>query len=138
MPQIPGVSGAGPRASAAPNPGVKLVIGLLAVLLVVFVGARWALRPKHAPSKLAEQQPQLEVPSPAPDPRILLPHSTAADPGIADVTEMPKPSSLKVFYIPNRLTGENVPALLERLPAASASQASGDWEFAKNYPYGNF
>ena len=137
MPQIPGVSGAGPRASAASNPGVKLVIGLLAVLLVVFVGARWALRPKHAQPKLAEQQPQLEVPSPAPDPRILLPHATASDPGIADVTEMAKPWSLKEFYIRNRLTGENVPALLVRLPAASASQASGYWAFAKNSPYGN-
>ena len=137
MPQIPGVSGAGPRASAASNPGVKLVIGLLAVLLVVFVGARWALRPKHAQPKLAEQQPQIEVPSPAPDPRTLLPHATAADPGIADVTEMAKPWSSKEFYIRNRLTGENVPALLVRLAAASASQSSGYWAFAKNSPYGN-
>src|SRR5260370_23827993 len=137
MPQLPGVCGGGPPASAGPNPAVKLVIGLLAVLLVVFLGARWALRPKHAQPKLAEQQPQLEVPSPAPDPSTLLPHATAADPGIADVTEMVKPWSSKEFYIRNRLTGENVPALLIRLAAASASQASGYWAFAKNSPYGN-
>ncbi len=37
MPQIPGISGS--RSSAASNPGAKLVIGLLAVLLVVFLGA---------------------------------------------------------------------------------------------------
>src|SRR5229473_8188873 len=66
MPQIPGVSGS--RSSAASNPAVKLVIGLLTVLLVVFLGARFALRPKHAAPPPAEQQPQIEVPSPAPDP----------------------------------------------------------------------
>src|SRR5260370_22428111 len=95
MAQIPGGTGGGPRPSAAPNPAVKLVIGLLAVLLVVFLGARWALRPKHAQPKLAEQQPQLEVPSPAPDPRTLLPHATASDPGIAGGTDVSNPTSLK-------------------------------------------
>ena len=63
MPQIPGVSGPGSRATTAPNPAVKLVLGLLAVLLVVFLGARWALRPKHAAPQSVEQQPQIEVPS---------------------------------------------------------------------------
>ncbi len=79
MPQIPGISGS--RSSTAPNPAVKLVIGLLAVLLVVFVGARWALRPRHAAPPVAEQQPQIEVPAPAPDPSTLIPHATDADPG---------------------------------------------------------
>src|SRR5260370_1671294 len=46
MPQIPGVSGS--RATAAPNPSVKLVTGLLAVLLVVFLVALSPLRPQHA------------------------------------------------------------------------------------------
>jgi hypothetical protein len=137
MPQIPGVSGSGSRPSAAAsNPAVKLVIGLLAVLLVVFLGARWALRPKRAVHS-ALQQPQIEVPSPAPDPSTLLPHATETEPGIADVAEMAKPWSLKEFYIRNRLSGENIPAVLVRLPAASASQASGYWAFAKNSPYGN-
>src|SRR6266403_1641385 len=47
MPAIPGVAGPGARRPGG-NPAAKLVIGLLAVLLVVFLGARWALRPKHA------------------------------------------------------------------------------------------
>ncbi len=136
MPQVPGVSGRGSRPSAASNPAVKLVIGLLAVLLVVFLGARWALRPKHAEPRPAEQ-PQIEVPSPAPDPSTLLPHATAADPGIANVTEMSKPWSSKEFYIRNRLSGENIPGLLVRLPASSSSQASGYWAFSQNSPYGN-
>jgi len=135
MPQIPGVSG--PRPSPASNPAVKLVIGLLAVLLVVFLGARWALRPKRAEPRPAELQPQIEVPAPAPDPNTLLPHATAADPGIADVAEMAKPWSSKEFFIRNRLTGENIPALLVRLPAGSPSQASGYWAFEQKSPYGN-
>jgi hypothetical protein len=133
MPQIPGVSG--PRASAA-HPAVKLVIGLLAVLLVVFVGARWALGPKHVEPKPVEQ-PQIEVPTPAPDPSTLLPHATEAEPGIAGVAEMAKPWSSKQFYIRNGLTGEYIPALLVRLPTGSASQASGYWAFSVKSPYGN-
>jgi hypothetical protein len=135
MPQIPGVSGPGPR--AAGNPVVKLMIGLLALLLIVFVGARWALGPKHAAPRIAEQQPQIEVPAPAPDPSSLIPHATDANPGIADTTEMAKPWSTKDFFVRNGLTGENIPAFLIRLPSGSASQASGYWAFAVNSPFGN-
>jgi len=137
MPQIPGVSGPGARSTAASNPAVKLVIGLLAVLLVVFLGARWALRPKPVAPTLAEQQPQIEVPAPAPDPSTLLPHATDSEPGIADATEMAKPWSSKEFYIRNRLTGENIPALLIRLPVGSPSLTSGYWAFEQKSPYGN-
>lgn len=135
MPQIPGVSG--PRSSAAPNPAVKLVAGLLAVFLVVFLGTRWALRTKHAAPQSAAQQPQIEVPPPAPDPSTLLPHATDAEPGIAGVEEMAKPWSAREFYIRNGLTGENIPALLVRLPAGSPSQASGYWAFEQKSPFGN-
>lgn len=136
MPQIPGVAGPAAR-SAATNPTVKLIIGLLAMLLVVFVGARWGLRPGHVEPKKAEEQPQIEVPSPAPDPSTLLPHATDANPGVANVEEMAKPWSSRDFYIKNGLTGENLPAVLIRLPIGSASQASGYWAFSINAPYGN-
>jgi hypothetical protein len=135
MPEIPGVSGAGTRSAA--NPALKLVVGLLVLFLIVFVGARWALHPKNLASKPAEKQPQIDVPSPAPDPSTLVPHATEAEPGIATVTEMAKPWSSKEFYFPNRLTGESVEALLIRLPGGSASQASGYWAFSVNSPYGN-
>ena len=136
MPQIPGVSATGQRHSAGINLAARLVIGLLAVLLVVFLGARWALRPKHL-DRSTDQQPQIEVPSAAPDPSTLLPHATDAEPGIAEIAEMAKPWSSKEFYIRNRLSGENVPALLVRLPTGSASQASGYWAFALKAPFGN-
>jgi hypothetical protein len=136
MPQVPGVSSSGSH-RATMNPAIRLVVGLLAVLLVVFLGARWALRPKHMGAPQAEQQPQIEVPAPAPDPSTLLPHATESAPGIAGVTEMAKPWSSKQFYIRNRQTGENIPALLVRLPAGSVSQASGYWAFSLNSAYGN-
>jgi len=137
MPQIPGVSGPGPRSATASNPAIKLVIGLLAVLLVVFLGARWALRPKRAPTQSVEQQPQIEVPSPAPDPSTLVPHATAADPGVASMEEMAKPWSSREFYFRNHLSGENIPALLIRLPTGSPSQSNGYWAFAQKSPFGN-
>lgn len=134
-PQIPGVPVSG-RATGG-NPAIKLVIGLLAVLLVVFVGARWAVHPKQTEMKAAEQQPQIEVPSPAPDPSTLLPHATDEAPGIATTTEMAKPWTSKPFFVRNGLTGENIASLLIRLPSGSASQATGYWAFATNSPYGN-
>jgi hypothetical protein len=137
MPEIPGVSGPGARRVAGSNPAIRLVIVLLAALLVVFLGARWAFRPKHLESLQAEQQPQIEVPAPAPDPATLLPHATDSNPGIADVAEMAKPWSSKQFYIRNGLTGENIPALLIRLPAAASSQRTSYWAFSLNSPYGN-
>ena len=135
MPQIPGVTVPGSRPGA--NPAIKLVIGLLALLLVVFMGARWALHPKRAAPRVAEQQPQVEVPAPAPDPNSLLPHATDANPGIADTTEMAKPWTTKKFFLRNGLTGENMPALLLRLPSGSASSSSGYWAFEMKAPYGN-
>ena len=134
MPQIPGVSGS--RATTAPNPAFKLVIGVLAVLLMIFLGAR-ALRPKRVAPQAVDQQPQIEVPAPAPDPSTLLPHATDANPGIASVTEMAKPWSSKEFFIRNRLDGENISGLLVRLPTGSPSQSSGYWAFAQKAPFGD-
>jgi|SRR5690242_11959516 len=137
MPQIPGVSGPGSRVAFLNNPALRLVGGLLVVLLVVFLGARWLLRPKHAELPPAEPPPQIEVPSPAPDPKASLPHASEQNPEIADVEEMAKPWTSKPFYMRNGLTGEDVPALLIRLPGSSSEQANGYWAFSMNAPYGN-
>jgi hypothetical protein len=137
MPQIPGVSATGSRSTTTGGPSAKLLIGLLAVFFIIFLGARWALRPRHVQPNGADQQPQIEVPSPAPDPSTLLPHATETAPGIADVEEMAKPWSSKEFFIRNSLTGENIPAVLIRLPNGSAWQASGYWAFSLNSPFGN-
>jgi hypothetical protein len=136
MPEIPGVSAQATR-RAGGNPAIRLVGGLLAVLLVVILGARLALRPKHVELPPAQPPPQIEVPPPAPDPSAAIPRATEANPGIASVTEMAKPWSSKDFFFRNRLSGENIPSLLVRLPAASAAQPDGYWAFAMNSPYGN-
>ena len=135
MPQIPGVTVPLPR--PATRPSIKLVIGLVALLIIVFLGARWALRPGRAEPKAAEQQPQIEVPPPAPDPSTLIPHATEASPGVATVEEMAKPWSSKQFFIRNTVSGEDIPGILVRLPTGSPSRASGYWAFAVNAPYGN-
>jgi hypothetical protein len=137
MPQIPGIAGPSSNRSPLNNPTVRMVGVLLAVLLVVFFGARWILRPRHAEAPPAEPPPQIEVPAPAPDPNAALPHATQQDPGIATVAEMAQAWSSKQFFIRNGLTGENVPGLLIRLPASSASQANGYWAFSLNAPFGN-
>ncbi len=137
MPQIPGVSSPGPRSGPFQNPAVRMVGALLAVLLVVFFGGRWLLRPKHAELPAAEPPPQIEVPAPAPDPNAALPHATQQDPGIANIAELSQAWSSKQFFIRNGLTGENVPGLLIRLPSGAGSQENGYWAFSMNAPYGN-
>lgn len=137
MPQIPGVSAPAARRASGGNPAVRLVAGLLALLLIVIFGARWALRPSHVGPSSSESTPQIEVPSPAPDPNALLPHATESQPGIATLDEMARPWTSKNFFMRNRLTGENVPALLIRLPGSSASQSSSYWALAMNAPFGN-
>lgn len=137
MPQIPGVSGDSGRRRPTGNPAVKLIIGLLALLLVLFIAVRWFVRPKHVETPVAETPPQIVVPSPAPDPQAALPRATESNPGIATTAEMTKPWTSKEFIYRNRLTGENVPALLVRLPGGSPAQAAGYWAFALKAPYGN-
>lgn len=137
MPQIPGVSGAGAQRGPWNNPSVRMVAVLLVVLAAAVFTTRWALRPRHTEPPVAEAPPQIEVPSPAPDASAALPHATEANPGIASLAEMAQPWSSKKFFMRNGLTGESVPALLIRLPGASALQSNGYWAFSTNSPYGN-
>ena len=135
MPQIPGVS-AKPNSS---QPGFKPVrlIGFLAGLIFCLVCVRWALRPRAAEPAAPTATPQIQVPAAAPDANAALPHATEADPGVASVEEMAKPWSSKDFIYRNRLSGENVPAVLVRLPTGSANQRTGYWAFSLNAPFGN-
>jgi hypothetical protein len=138
MPQIPGVANeAGARKQTGANPAVLLVGVLLGILVIFFLGSRLLLRAKHAAAPVAAPPPQLEVPAPAADPSASFPRSTAANPTIATVIEMAKPWTTKDFFFVNRLTDENVPALLVRLPTGSASQSEGYWALAMTAPFGN-
>jgi hypothetical protein len=116
---------------------MRLVGGLLALLLVLFVGTRMVMRSKHVEPPPPQPTPQIEVPAPAPDPSAAIPNATEASPGIATVSEMAKPWSSKEFFFRNRLTGENVPALLIRLPSGAATQSDSYWGLAMTSAYGN-
>jgi len=116
---------------------MRLVGGLLALLLVLFVGTRIVMRSRHVEPPPPQPTPQIEVPAPAPDPSAAIPNSTETNPGIATVPEMAKPWSSKEFFFRNRLTGENIAALLIRLPGTAPSQSAGYWALAMTSAYGN-
>lgn len=136
MPKIPGVTVPLPKPPRPIGPTIRLALGILAVLVVAFLGVRWALRPDRVPSTSGDSQAQIEVPSPRPDPSTLTPHATEASPAVATVAEMAKPWSSKQFFIRSAISGVDVPGLLIRLPGGSPSRASGYWAFSLNAPYG--
>jgi hypothetical protein len=136
MPQLPGVSGSVPHSISTTNKAVLVVAGLLIAAAILIFGGRWALRPKQT-EPIAAPPPQIEVPAPAPDPLAAMPHASEEEPGIAKIGEMAQAWSTKEFFFKNRLTGQNVPALLVRLPGGSPTQPGSYWAFAKNAPYGN-
>lgn len=137
MPQIPGVSSGIGQPSLASNPAVRLVAGLVVLLLVFFLVSKLFSRPKHTEPVIAAAPPQIDVPAPAPDPTAAMPLSTESDPDIATVGDMAKPWSSRDFFFVDRATGENVPALLIRLPGGSATQSEGYWALALKAPFGN-
>ena len=135
MPQIPGVSSEAPRT----QPGFKPVrlIGFLAALIFLLIFVRWAMRPKTSETSPETPVPQVDIPPPAADPNAALPHATESQPGIANIDEMSQPWTAKDFFYKNRLSGENVPAVLVRLPAGPAGQPASYWAFSLNAPFGN-
>jgi hypothetical protein len=138
MPQIPGVIRGGPsRKEPSVNPAIPLGIGIAAVVLVALLGSRLVSHPKPAETAVAAPPPQIEVPAPAVDPNSLLPHVTEGAPEVATVSEMTKPWTSKSFFFVNHLTGENVPAMLIRLPQGSPNSAEGYWAYEVNAPFGN-
>ncbi len=137
MPQIPGVIAGGASRKQSVNPAIPLGIGIAAVLVVALLGARLVSHPKTAEPIVAAPPPQIEVPAPAVDPNSLLPHATEGEPQIATVAEMSKPWTSKNFFFVNHLTGENVPAVLIRLPQGSPNSAEGYWAYEVSAPFGN-
>lgn len=134
MPQIPGISPQTPPEQLGFKP-LRLA-GFLAALILCLLAVRWILLPKTADMPVAAPAAQIDIPAPAADPNASLPNATEAQPGIAEVGEMAKPCSSKQFLFRNRLTGENVPALLIRLSSGSAAQPSGYWALALDAPFG--
>ena len=134
MPEIPGVA-ARPASHPAGAGGPLLVIGgLLAVLVAVLVGGR-LLSKAHRTENAASPTPQIDVPSSQPE--LPVPVATEGAPTIAGVGDLAKAWDSRSFNYRNGATGENVPALLVRLPGSSPAQSSGYWALAMKEAYGN-
>ncbi|HEY4979299.1 MAG TPA: hypothetical protein VII25_09060 [Candidatus Acidoferrum sp.] len=136
MPKIPGVNGPSARPPRR-NPLLPLIIGFLVLGLVILVAVRWFSHNKSAEPERVEPTPQIDVPSPPPDPLASLPVATESDPTIATETDLAKPWSSVEFLIKNKLSGENIPAIIVRLPGGSPAQPSGYWAFSRKAPYGS-
>jgi hypothetical protein len=135
VPQVPGLS----TRTVHPQPGFKAarLIGFLAALVFSLVFVRWVMLPKVPEAPSAVQTPQIEVPAPATDANADLPLATQSQPSIANVDEMITPWASKGFVYKNHVSGENVPAVLVRLPTGSVSQPASYWAFSLTAPFGN-
>lgn len=133
--RVPGVSGR-PGHS---QPGFKPVrlIGFLAALVFSLIFVRWLMLPKVPEAAPVAPTPQIEVPAAAPDANAALPLATESQPSVANLEEMGSPWTSKNFVYKNRVSGENVPAVLVRLPTGGASQPTSYWAFSLNAPFGN-
>jgi hypothetical protein len=134
MPQIPGVSSPTVIKPTGVGGPWMVAAGLVAVLIAVFIGGKVFSKPKRTEVPPAPTA-QIDVPAP-PDLTASVPVATEQDPVVALTSEL-KPWGAKQFTFRNRLTGENVSALLVRLPSGSSALASGYWSFAMKPAYGN-
>jgi hypothetical protein len=132
MPNIPGVGGARPGASAGANPArLAQIGGLAAAVLLIAVGILWWVRssahkaPEPASPESATAEPSVPAPAPTPEAPV------GGGPSIAATTEeLASPWSAKKFNFVRPLTHENLNAIVIRLPGG------GLWAFALQEPYG--
>jgi hypothetical protein len=135
MPDIPGVV---PTPARRRNPLLPLIVAIAAVGVFLFFVVRWFSHPTRiAEPTRVEPTPQIEVPSPPPDPNSLLPHADKNNPAIAEITNLSKPWSSADFFVRNTVSGEMIPATIVRLPGTSGSLASAYWAFSRKATYGD-
>jgi len=136
MPQIPGVNDGSVRRRKR-NPLLPLIIALLVMGLLILVAVRWFGHHKPIAPITAEQAPQIDVPAPPPDPSATLPRASETNPSIGLTSDFSRPWSSADFFIKDKLTGENKPATIIRLPGGSPAQASGYWAYSRKPIYGS-
>jgi hypothetical protein len=135
MPQIPGL--APPPKRPRRNPLLALILGFAVVGFLILLSSRWLIHSRNVEPVRVEPPAQIEVPPPPPDPSTSLPHADERNPVIANISDLSAPWSSADFFVKNRLTGENIPAIIVRLPGGSAASPSGYWAFSRKAPYGS-
>jgi hypothetical protein len=135
MPQIPGL--APPRKRPRRNPLLALILGFAVVGFLILLSSHWLTHSRNVEPVRVEPPAQIEVPPPPPDPSASLPHADESNPVIANISDLSAPWSSADFFVKNRLTGENIPAIIVRLPGGSAASPSGYWAFSRKAPYGS-
>jgi hypothetical protein len=137
MPQIPGVGEPAARTAPPRQAALWIAGGVLAILVAALVGGRLLSKSRRAEPAPAPTA-QIEVPvDTAPTPDLPVPVATESNPVIAQVGDLAKAWDSRQFTFRNRTTGENVSALLIRLPGGSSGQASGYWAVAMKAAYGS-
>jgi hypothetical protein len=138
MPQIPGLSAQGTKPPKRSSNPFLLIGGLAALVLVLVIAGTWMFRSRPADTPAQTRPaPQIEVPTPPPDPTASFPHATEHNPQIATVADLAKAWSSQQFFFRNSVTGENVPGVIIRLPGEPGSQPSGYWALELKAPYGD-
>jgi len=136
MPQIPGVSAppVNPIRRRPSRPWL-VIIGAFGLFIVIVAGAGILPKSRKIDSPPVAA-PQIDVPTAVADLSASVPVAREQNPVIAMVSEL-KPWGSKRFIFHNALTGENVSALILRLPTGSSIQASAYWSFAMKPAYGS-
>jgi len=135
MPQIPGLASSSkpPRR----NPLLPLILGFAVVGVLILLSGHWLTHSRTVEPVRAEPPAQIEVPPPLPDPSASLPHADQNNAVIANISDLSAPWSSADFFIRSKLSGENIPATIIRLPGGSGGSSSGYWAYSRKAPYGS-
>jgi hypothetical protein len=128
LPSIPGV----PRSHSSTLSSATRTILVVSPLFILAAIIIWAvLRTSHAPARVSPAPPPaLELPAP-----VASAHGTAQSPGeVAAIKDLAVPWSAKTFEFRKGATGENIPAIVIRLPGAPTAPNSY-WAFALHEPF---
>lgn len=137
MPQIPGVSAAETQPGGTNRGRFLIVAGVTLLLVTALFGGRLISKAKHNEGPAAPA-PQMDatVETPTVAPELPVPVASEANPVIAQVGDLSKAWDSRPFSFRDKVSGENVPALLLRLPVGAAGQAGAYWAFSLKAAYG--
>lgn len=139
QPQMPNIPGLGRPRSGSPRGNLPSPLGLAAAVvlgILVMLAFHWATHRKPAEPTRSEALAPHELSVPAPKPAPYIPRATSENPVVASISDLATPWSSAEFTVHSELTGEDVPAMIIRLPGGSAAQSSGYWAFSKKAPFG--